>query len=157
MISFCRKPRVAAIIAVFAVVFTQAKPSENTVSIYRGEHFVQEFPDSLVVTRTMSNSAPPFRKTISDRALVEKLYTDIVGLPPLPRELINCPMDMGTNYRLQFYLTAVIKLEANYRPSGCASVTLSDGTLKSDAGRSFGSELKQALGFSSDRQFLGVP
>ncbi len=120
---------------------------------------VQEVPDRLAVTRTKNNlnnpTAPPFSKTIADRSLVEKLYADISALPPFPAGPLNCPNDLGIRYHLDFYSGTASLLAADYEPTGCASVKLSDGTVKSAATGSFGADLRQALGFSSERQFLG--
>jgi hypothetical protein len=119
----------------------------------------QEVPDRLVVTRTKNNlnnpAAPPFTKTITDRSTVEKLYADILALPPLPGGPLNCPNDVGINYRLDFYSGAASFLAGDYGPTGCASVRLSNGTTKRDTTGSFGADLQHALRFSSRRQFLG--
>jgi len=122
---------------------------------------VQDVPDRLVVTRTKNNrnnpNAPPYSGTINDRASVGKLYAEVLALPPLGGGPRNCPNDLGISYHLDFYSGTTSLLAADYDPTGCASVTLSDGTVKSAATGSFRADLSQALGFSPDRQFLGLP
>jgi hypothetical protein len=119
----------------------------------------QATPDRLVVTRTKNNlnnpTASPFRKTIADRATVAKLSADIAALPPAPSGIANCPNDLGIAYHLDFYAGSSALLAADYLPTGCASVRLSDGTVKSAAAGNFRADLRQALGFATDRQFLG--
>jgi hypothetical protein len=126
-----------------------------------GRDVAQALPDRLVVARTKNNrnnpSAPPFSKAIADRSSVAKLYADIAALPVFPAGPRNCPNESGITYRLDFYAQTTALLAADYDPSGCASVTLSDGTMKSAASGSFRSDLSQALGFTSDRQLLGLP
>jgi hypothetical protein len=118
----------------------------------------QVAPDRLVVTRTRNNvgnpAAPPFSKTIADRSAVEELYADIAALPPLPAGPLNCPNDVGVSYRLDFYSGTETVLFADYQPTGCASVRLSDGAVKGDPTRSFGVHLRQMLGLS-ESAFLG--
>ncbi|MGA3309652.1 MAG: hypothetical protein ABSD08_13700 [Xanthobacteraceae bacterium] len=136
-------------------IWRQLTPALHASS--RGQA-AQQVPDRLVVTRTKNNlnnpTAPPFSKTIVDRSLVEKLYGDIFALPPPPDGIRNCPNDVGIRYHLDFYSGAASLLAADYEPTGCASVRLSDGTVRSDLTGSFGVDLRQALGFSSVRQFL---
>jgi hypothetical protein len=121
----------------------------------------QAAPDRLVVARTKNNrnypNAPPFSKTIDDRASAGKLYADIAALPPFGTGPRNCPNDSGITYHLDFYAQTVALLAADYDPSGCASITLSDGTRKNATSGSFRSDLSQALGFTSDGQLLGLP
>jgi hypothetical protein len=121
----------------------------------------QAVPDRLVVARTKNNrnnpNAPPFSKTIDDRSSVAKLYADIAALPVFPSGPRNCPNDSGIAYHLDFYAQTTVSLAADYDPSGCASVTLSDGTIKNAAAGDFRADLRQALGFTSDRQLLGLP
>lgn len=117
----------------------------------------QEVPDRLVVTRTNNNvnnpAAPPFSKTITDQASVQRLYADIANLPPIPAGTMNCPNDLGIRYQLEFYSGMVSLLAGDYQPSGCASIKLSQGIAKSDPAGSFRADLGQALGWS-DRQLL---
>jgi hypothetical protein len=124
-------------------------------------HVAQVAPDRLVVTRTKNNrnnpNAPSFDATIPDRSPVQKLYADIIALPAVSGGPRNCPNDSGISYHLDFYSGAAVLLAADYDPSGCASITLSDGTRKDAAFGSFRSDLSQALGFTSDRQLLGLP
>ena len=118
----------------------------------------QEVPDRLVVTRTNNNvnnpAAPSFSKTITDQASVQRLYADIAALPSFPAGTMNCPNDLGIHYRLDFYSGPVSLLTGDYQPSGCASVKLSQGIVKSDPAGNFKADLGQALGLS-DRQLLG--
>jgi hypothetical protein len=118
-------------------------------------------PDRLVVTRTKNNlnapDAPPFSKTITDRATVEKLYQDIQALPPMPTGRFGCPMDAGVTYRLDFFSGGTPLLSASYTPTGCASVALSDGMIKSDMSGGLRAELTGALDFASERELLGYP
>jgi hypothetical protein len=115
-------------------------------------------PDRLVVTRTRNNvgnpAAPPFSETIADRSAVEQLYAEIAALPPLPAGPLNCPNDVGISYHLDFYSGTERALAADYQPTGCSSVRLSDGTVKGDPTRSFGVHLRQALRLS-EPAFLG--
>ena len=119
----------------------------------------QGAPDRLVVTRTKNNlnnpGAPAFSKTIADREKVEKLYEDILDLPPLRAGRLNCPRDVGIRYSLDFYAGTASILAGDYDPTGCATINLGDGTIKSDSGGSFAADFRQALGFASERQFLG--
>ena len=116
-------------------------------------------PVRLAVTRTKSNlnnpSAPPFTRTVADRTWVAKLYSDILALPPLPSGSSNCPLDLGIRYHLDFISGVTSVLAADYEPSGCPSIRLSDGMVKSDPTGSFKVDFMQALGFSSDRQLFG--
>jgi hypothetical protein len=106
----------------------------------------------LVATRTRNDlkhfDAPPFGATIADRATIEKLYEDILALPPLPAGRLDCPRDSGLRYRLDFYVGRALLLSGDYAPTGCRTVSLSDGTVKSDSRGSFGTDFVQALGFS---------
>jgi hypothetical protein len=154
-----------ALAVVFTIVFGQPESAAiwqspvHPVPLTSSASAAQEVPDRLVATRTRNNSndptAPPFSKTITDRSLVEKLYADISALPPFPTGASNCPNNVGITYRLDFYSGTASLLGADYEPTGCAAVTSSDGTVKGDPTRSFGANLRQALGFSSDRQFFG--
>jgi hypothetical protein len=120
----------------------------------------QQTPDTLVVTRTKNNlnnpTAPPFSRTIADRLIVEKLYADIAALPPFPAGARNCPADFGIRYHLDFHSGTTTLLAGDYDPTGCASVKLSDGAIKSAATGSFAADFSQALGFSSRQEFLGL-
>jgi hypothetical protein len=122
---------------------------------------VQASPDRLVVTRTHNNlkdlDAPPFSTTITDRATIEKLYQNVLALPPLPAGRFDCPRDSGLRYRLDFYVGGALLLSVDYAPTGCRTVSLSDGTVKSDARGSFDIDFRQALGFASTEEYLGVP
>jgi hypothetical protein len=113
------------------------------------------------VARTKNNRNNPsglaFSKTIDNRSSVGKLYADIAALPVFPSGPRNCPNDSGIVYHLDFYAGSTALLAADYDPSGCASVTLSDGTKKNAATSSFRGDLRQALGFTSDRQLLELP
>jgi hypothetical protein len=115
-------------------------------------HLAQAAPDLLVVTRTRNDlkhfEAPPFVTTIADRATIEKLYEDILALPPLPAGRLDCPRNSGLRYRLDFYVGRALLLSGDYAPTGCRTVSLSDGTVKSDSRGSFGTDFVQALGFS---------
>jgi hypothetical protein len=115
-------------------------------------------PDRLVVTKIANNldnpTAPPFSKTITDPTVVQKLYSDILALPPFPLGTYSCPPDIGIQYNLDFYLGAVSILTADYDPTGCASLKLNDRTVKTDATRGFEVDLAEALGLS-EAQFLG--
>jgi hypothetical protein len=120
----------------------------------------QVMPDRLVVTRTKNNpndsNASPFTKTITGPAVVQKLYADIEALPPAPNlgnEPINCPLDLGVQYHLDFYSGDTIVLSADYAPTGCGGVALGNGELKLGT-NSFETELWQALGFPSVWQFV---
>ncbi len=165
MNSLSAKARVLAVALLLPTVLAQAETTaiwqRLTPTLHRSSRgqAAQEVPDRLVVTRTKNNlnnpTAPPFSKTITDPSLAQKLYADIIALPLFPNGTMNCPNDVGTAYHLNFYLGPVTVLAADYKPTGCASVKLSDGTVKADPTRSFGADLRQALGFLSDRQFFG--
>jgi hypothetical protein len=118
----------------------------------------QQTPDRLVVTRATNNvnnpAALPFSRIIADQSIVEALYADVAALPPFPTGPLPCPNDFGIDYHLDFYAGSETVLAAEYRPSGCASLRLRDGTLKGDPTRSFGAHLRQALNLS-DHAFLG--
>jgi len=122
-------------------------------------HLAQVSPDRLVVTRTRNNlnnpDAPPFDRTITDRKSVEKLYQDILTLPPLPAGRFDCPRDVGIRYRLDFYAGSTLFLSGDYAPTGCRTVSLSSGTVKIDSSDSFRADLVRALGFSSEHELLG--
>jgi hypothetical protein len=124
-----------------------------------GQHPAVPVPDRLVVTRTKPNinnpAAAPFSKTLDHRSLVAGLYADISALPPLPSGRLHCPRDLGISYHLNFEAAGVTVLAADYQPSGCALVKLSDGTVKSDADGILRNALQGALGFPSERAFLG--
>jgi hypothetical protein len=153
------------LIVLFATVIAWVETTESwrqlafTLSATASAQSAQEVPDRLVVTRKKNNlnspTALPFRKTISDQSLVKKIYAAIAALPPFPSGVLNCPNDVGISYHLDFFSGTVSLLAANYEPTGCASLRLSDGTVKSDPTGSFEADLRRALGFSSDRQFLG--
>jgi hypothetical protein len=119
----------------------------------------QVSPDRLVVTRTRNNlntpDAPSFSQTIANRATVEKLYQDILALEPLPPGRFECPRDVGIRYRLEFFAGSTLLLSCTYAPSGCASVALSDGMVKSAASGSLPADLVAALGFTSEQELLG--
>lgn len=125
-----------------------------------GQQLAEAGPDRLVVTRTKNNlsnpNALPFSKIIANQALVAKLYADIVALPPFPAGPHNCPNDSGVTYHLDFYSGTASLLAGDYDPSGCAAIRLSNGTAKSAATGSLRTDLIQALGFSTDRQLLGL-
>lgn len=142
-------------------VATENRPRTSlTLEAMSSGPVAQVVPDRLVVTRTKNNlnnaAAPPYSKTVADRSSVARLYADIFALPPFPAGAMNCPNDVGITYHLDFYSEAAALLAADYRPTGCASVRLSDGTVKSDPSGHFAADLKQALGMASDRQFLGL-
>lgn len=124
-----------------------------------GQHPAGSVPDRLVVTRTKPNinnpAAAPFSKTLDHRSLVAELYADISALPPPPSGPLHCPLDLGISYHLNFEAAGVTVLSADYQPSGCAVVRLSDGTVKSDATGILRKALQGALGFPSERAFLG--
>jgi hypothetical protein len=126
-----------------------------------GVRFAQLPPDRLVVTRTRTSrsnpNAPPYSRTIDDGAAVAKLYADVAALPPPPAGPLNCPMDLGISYHLEFYAGTTPLLAVDYEPTGCASVRLGDGTVRSAATGSFGTDLRKALGLSSDRELWGSP
>jgi hypothetical protein len=166
MSSASAKARMSALVILFTIFLARSE----TATIWQPTHPIggtasarvaQQVPDRLDVTRTknLSNpAAPSFSETIADPSLVAKLYADIAALPPFPPGALNCPMSVGLTYHLDFYSEASSLVTADYEPTGCASVTLSDGTVKADPTRSFGADLRQALGFSSDasdRRFFG--
>jgi len=134
-----------------------AAPQNQSAALTVGTQASQIQPDKLIVTRTKNDlnnlTAPPFTKTIVDHILVQKLYTEILALPSFPSGTFNCPPGSGVQYHLAFYSGAVLILAADYRPTGCPSLQLNDGTVKS-GDSAFDSDLWHALGFASDQQFL---
>lgn len=79
----------------------------------------------------------------------------ILALPLFPSGVMNCPVDVGIEYHLEFYSGDTSLLSADYAPSGCASVSLSNGAYKMAGTGSFEGDFIQALGFS-EQQFLGL-
>jgi hypothetical protein len=136
----------------------------NSTQLHYGSHRQRiaqaSSPDGLVVMRTNTNrnnpAAPPFSKTITDLSAVEKLYAEIAALPLFPAGPVNCPNDVGIRYHLKFYSGTALLLVADDKPTGCPSVQLSDGSIRSDADGSFANDLSRVLGFSSRQQFLGL-
>jgi prepilin-type N-terminal cleavage/methylation domain-containing protein len=116
----------------------------------------QNLPDKLIVTRTHNNlgnpTAAPFSETITNTALVQKVYTDILVLPSFSSAPTSCPPDFGIQYHLEFYSGATSLLRADYGPTGCSDVLLSNGAAKYGGVSSFQTDLMQAVGFSSYRQ-----
>lgn len=153
----------------FAIFLTIGLPRAETIVMPALGHklrdtsvqrVAQQLPDRLVVTRAGGNlgrsQLPPLSKTVTDQSLVEKLYGAILALPPFPAGPKNCPMQTDIRYRLDFYRATSSILVANYNPTGCASVRLSDGTVKSAAHGAFAAELAHALGFASQQQLRGL-
>jgi hypothetical protein len=159
-------PALAALAVLVTIALSRPETTGILLPLFRSIHVTssaraaEKIPDRLVVTRTRNNldnrAAEPFAKTITDEASVGKLYSEIGALPPFPAGPLNCPISLGTTYHLDFYLRSVSLLAADYEPTGCASVRLVDGTMKGDPNRSFGADLRQALGIPSERQFLGL-
>jgi hypothetical protein len=116
-------------------------------------------PNRLVVTRTKNVTNNPtsasFEKTIADSSTVQKLYADIRALPPFPNGPISCPLDTGLSYRLKFFANDTLLLSADYEPSGCRKVTLSDGAKKTAMKSHVNDDLGSALGLS-EKQLQGL-
>jgi hypothetical protein len=116
-------------------------------------------PYRLVVSRPKNryNSVPALSETIADQAVVQKLYTDLLALPPNQYPSngpINCPMDTGIIYGLDFYKGNTLLLHADDHPTGCAAVALSDGQVLMSSGY-FNEQLAQALRLSAPG-FVGL-
>ena len=114
-------------------------------------------PDKLIVTRTNPN-VPSFKKTITDRAQVQKMYQEIMNLPVFHQSCnepsgcnLNCPLVTGVGYRLDFSSDTVSLLSADYHPTGCGYLRLSDGTERIESAE-FEINFEQARGISSDRE-----
>jgi hypothetical protein len=86
---------------------------------------------SLHVIRTSafpSNHIPPFERTATDAAKVQRLYHALLALPtPPPSGTIHCPADFGAAYHLTFFNQGATVLTATVEESGCRFVTLSNG------------------------------
>jgi hypothetical protein len=124
-------------------------------------HLAQASPDRLVVTRTHNSlkaqDGLPSSETINDGATIEKLYQDILALPPLPAGRLDCPRDSGLRYRLDFYVGNALLLSGDYAPTGCRTISLSDGTVKRDTRGSFNIDFMRVLGLASEGKHLRVP
>jgi hypothetical protein len=85
---------------------------------------------SLHVIRTSafpSNHIPPFERTATDAAKVQRLYNALLALPTPPPGPLSCPVDFGVAYHVTFFNQSVIVLQATVKPDGCRSVSLSNG------------------------------
>jgi hypothetical protein len=124
-------------------------------------HLTQASPDRLVVARTHNSlkaqDGLPSSETINDGATIEKLYQDILALPPLPAGRFDCPRDSGLRYRLDFYVGNALLLSGDYAPTGCRTISLSDGTVKRDTRGSFNIDFMRILGLASEEKHLRVP
>jgi hypothetical protein len=158
LVAQAREPAFPPVWSVDSFVATQAQPSPAS-AVTPDLLVAQVSPDRLAVTRTQNNlntpDAPPFSQTIANRATVEKLYGDIQALPSLPAGRFGCPRDVGIRYRLDFFAASTLLVSCTYAPSGCASVALSDGTVKSAASGSFRADLVAALGFATEQELSG--
>lgn len=115
-------PRLATAALVGFVVLVGCTQSSRTVT--------SQTATSLHVVRTSafpSNHIPPFERTATDAAKVQRLYNALLALPAFPSGIIHCPADFGVVYHLTFFNQSVIVVQATVKPDGCRGVTLSNG------------------------------
>ena len=121
--------------------------------------------DTLEITRSdlWPGTVPePVPGTISDAAVVTRLYALLRSLPPFPKDVAAaCPADSGVRYHLVFLHHHQTVLSADAAPDGCELVHLSDGrTLRaspsSGSGPEFWSLFAQAVHLTPP-QVEGVP
>jgi len=111
-----------------------------------------QHPNKLVVR----NSALTF--TLTDEAKVRRLYEEIYALPTFPyrgffpyRGPFSCPSESRPTYNLEYYLNNSLISHGEYLPFGCGVSVKLDGIItRNDTGNSYGNDLVQALGISSD-------
>jgi len=119
-------------------------------------------PDKLVVTKISNNlyapDAPMFSKTITNPNAVQLVYGDLQALTKvhLTSGVQDCPPEEGIAYRLDFYSGSRLILSAEYGPTGCFDVQLSNGVERYDEGTKFDNDLAQALGVTSQQFVLGT-
>lgn len=138
------------------------------IGYYRGQPSVQapaysnatttSEPDTLIVTRAVDSqdNLPAFAKTITDTSTVQSLYAEILTLPLPPSSPTNCPIQNFVEYDLSFDSAGQLVLQANYNPTGCRILMLSNGQSRW-AGQNdiFNTNLEQTLGLS-DQEFSGL-
>lgn len=86
---------------------------------------------SLFVIRTGGfplNHIPPFQRTATDAAKVQRLYNALLALPAFPPGTFSCPADFGVAYHLTFFNQSVIALQATVKPDGCEGVSFNGTT-----------------------------
>lgn len=115
-------PRLAIAALVGLVVLAGCAQSSRTVT--------SRTVTSLHVVRTSafpSNHIPPFERTATDAAKVQRLYDALLALPTPPTGTIHCPADFGVAYHLTFFRMGATVLQATVEGSGCRFVALSNG------------------------------
>lgn len=116
-------------------------------------------PNKLLILRDELKAAnlPAFAQTITDKKIIQQLYTDIDALPPPYKGVTSCTFDSGVRYTLDFYSGETRILHTFVNPMGCRYVTLSNGKERAATGAmgdSFINDLKTTLHLSN-QNFYG--
>lgn len=94
-------------------------------------------PISLNIQRSgglSGNAFPNLDVTVNSPAAIEKLYETMLSLPKWPEGTYFCPIDNGLVYILTFHFINARSETMQYKPTGCASVILSDGSVRETNG-----------------------
>jgi hypothetical protein len=120
-------------------------------------------PLRLVVTSNTSNNNPnalSYTMTITNPALVQKLYDDIEALPKTPERgqggCVALPA-YHTEYNLAFYGGDMLLLLGTFCPDGCIGpvITLENGTSNLVPSGRFEADLAHSLGLSAEQLLTG--
>jgi len=104
--------------------------------------------DMIRFTTLPGTKLPPFQINITDRTRVQRLYQALQALPKFPANtVINCPVDDGVKYHLDFFQSNTALIQATLDASGCRALhlTTSDVRRTNDA---FFSLLAKEIGVS---------
>ncbi len=116
---------------------------------------------SLHVIRTSAfppNHIPPFERTATDAAKVQRLYNALLALPtPPPSGTIYCPADFGVAYHLTFFRMGTTVLRATVEGSGCRYVALSNGERRWAYSDTFWAVFADTLGVPESVVYPVVP
>ena len=144
-------PRLAIAALVGLVVFVGCAQSSHTVTA--------QAVTSLHVIRTSAfpaNHIPPFERTATDPAKVQRLYNALLALPTPPPGIF-CPIDFGVAYHLTFFNRGVTILQATVKPDGCRSVSLSNGKSRWAYSDTFWTLFADTLGVPESVVYPVVP
>lgn len=108
-------------------------------------------PDNVrVVRESPLRFLPPLERTLTDKAVAQKLYAELQALPEVATDRpVSCPADNGVTLDLGFKAGDNLVLQATAGLAGCRMVRVQGGAARygaGEAGKTFFDDLAQALG-----------
>ena len=114
-------------------------------------------PDRMHVLRVSTLAqvkSVPFEISVTDSTRVQQLYQAIQSLPKFPANtVINCPLDDGIKYRLDFFQSSTLLSQAILDASGCRALHLTTTDIRR-TNAAFWSLLAKELGVPTARLLL---